>query len=103
MVADWLLMAGFAGLIIGFFGRKRRRTRWARLLLGASGIIGLAYSATYLALHYRWLTLTEDKSHMVYTLLHRTGGLLLGFLLSITFAGEVRGEKRDTTTNAPTI
>jgi hypothetical protein len=73
------------------------------LLLGASGILGLAYSVTYLILEARWLVVTGDSVYKVHTLLHHIGGLLLGFLLSIALAGEGRGRKANIADDAPTI
>lgn len=103
MLIDGLLIAGSIWLTAGFFSRKRKRARWARIVLGASGMIGLAYGVTYLALDSRWLVLTDDNSYLVHTLLHHTGGLLLGFLLSVVIAGETEGKKTDAPTSAPTI
>jgi hypothetical protein len=103
IISDWLLIAGSLWCIFTFFDRKRRRARWARLILVASGILGLAYSVTYLILEARWLVLTGDSVQKVHTLLHHIGGLLLGFLLSIALAGEAHGRKADTAADAPTI
>jgi hypothetical protein len=103
IIANWLLIAGAIWCIFTIFDRKRRRARWARLLLGVSGILGFGYSVTYLILEARWLVLTGDSVYKVHTLLHHMGGLLLGFLLSIALAGEARGRKADTADDAPTI
>ena len=96
IVANWLILAGSIWLTFSaFFDRKRRRARWAKLVLGVSGIIGVAYSVTCLLLDAQWLVLTGDNHHKVYMLLAHTRGFLLGFLLSVTIAGETRGRKTD--------
>jgi hypothetical protein len=95
IIADWALVAGSIWCIFAIFDRKRQRAQWARLLLGASGILGLGYSVTYAMLDSGWLVLIGDNNYKVNTLLHHTGGLLLGFLLSIVIAGEARGRKTD--------
>ena len=94
IVSHWLILAGCIWLIFSaFFDRKRKRARWAKLVVGTTGIIGFAYSVISLMLDARWLVLTGDNQYEVYMLLAHTRGLLLGFLLSVTIAGETRGIK----------
>ena len=96
ILANWGIITGSLWFIFAVFDRRRRRAQWARLVLGVSGIIGVAYGVTDLMLDARWLVLSDDNQYAVHTLLHHMCGLLLGFLLSVIIAGEIRGSKTDT-------
>ena len=46
-----------------------------------------------------WFTLGKEASYRLDSLFHMIGGLLLGFLFSLIFSGQLNGVKLDTISN----
>jgi hypothetical protein len=89
-------------LIFVPFDRKRVRARWAKLVFFICGIVGTGRGVFCLAWDLGWFSLGREINHRLDVLLyHFVDGLILGFLLSLIFSGQLTGIKRASDTKQP--
>ena len=86
---------GFAILAFALFDKRRVRARWANFTFGISSLIGITRGIASLARGLDWLALSRQAAAGFDVLYEMAGGLLLGFLLSLIFSGELAGKKQD--------
>ena len=83
------------GLILGAvpFDRDYERSRWARGLFALTAVLLLFISVSELLRHYRfWVLSSHLERGFAYTLAVLRG-VVLGFLLSLMFSGQLIGRK----------
>jgi hypothetical protein len=85
---------GFAILAFAPFDRRRIRARWANCVFGICSIIGIARGVACLARSSDWFALSSQASRRFDSYYDLVGGLLLGFLFSLIFSGQLSGTKR---------
>jgi hypothetical protein len=78
------------------FDRRRVRARWANCTIGICSVIGIARGVGDLAIGFGWLEFGSQAYRLLDCNYYLTGGLLLGFLFSLIFSGQLIGKKRDT-------
>jgi hypothetical protein len=95
IVIDCIIIACCA--ILGFvpFDKKRIRAGWAKSAFGIIAVIGIAKGGVRLAWDLGWFTLGGKASHRLDSGLYMVGGVILGFLFSLIFSGQLSGKKRD--------
>jgi hypothetical protein len=93
IVDNITLTIGFLYLFFVPFDRKRIRVRWAKIIFILVSIIGIARSVVGLAWDLGWFSLGGIGSRILDRLIAMAGGLLLGFLFSLIFSGQLTGKK----------
>jgi|ERR1035438_1310337 hypothetical protein len=86
---------GFAILAYAPFDRRRVRARWANFTFGICSVVGIVRGVADLARGFDWLALTSQASRRFDSYYDLAGGLLLGFLFSLFFSGQMSGKKQD--------
>lgn len=94
VVMDCITSVASFFLILIATDRERLRAPWAKSVLVACGILGTAMGIVGLILDMRWLVLAPYPLYRVQLWYHSAGGLVLGFLLSVIFSGQLIGTKR---------
>jgi hypothetical protein len=94
IVIDCIYIIGFSILAFAPFDKKRIRAPWAKLVFAISSIIGITKGVVGLMWEMSWFTLGKEASYRLDSLFHMVGGLLLGFLFSLIFSGQLSGVKR---------
>jgi len=94
IIINCVFIAGFALLAFAPFSRKRIRARWANSTFAICAVVGVAKGLVGLAWHSGWLVLGSEASRRVDAFLYMAGGLLLGFIFSLIFSGQLGGSKR---------
>ena len=87
-------IVGFAILAFAPFSKRRIRARWANAVFILSSAIGIARGLVGLAWSLGWFSLGSNGGQLLGAYLSMTGGLLLGFLFSLIFSGELTGKKQ---------
>jgi hypothetical protein len=94
MILDSIQIIGFAILLFAPFDKKRVRARWANMVFILGSIIGIAKGTIGLAWDLGWFALGSEASGRLDRYLAMIGGLLLGFLFSLIFSGQLTGKKQ---------
>jgi peptidoglycan biosynthesis protein MviN/MurJ (putative lipid II flippase) len=95
VVLDWVIIAGSMFLIFYAFYKRRIRTRWAKFLLVASGLLGVATHVLSFLLDMQWLVFGWRTNYGVHMYLSFAHGLIVGWLSMLLFSGQLSGRKRD--------
>jgi len=84
------------GVVLGAvpFDRKKTRTAWARVVFALSAIILVFIGASEVPRHYRVCVLSSVAEYGFSHTLSLLRGVILGFLLTLVFSGELVGRKR---------
>jgi hypothetical protein len=91
---DIVQIVGFAILICAPFSKRRVRARWANMVFILGSTIGIAKGSITLAWDLGWFTVSDRSGRLLEDYLSMTGGLLLGFLFSLIFSGQLTGKKQ---------
>jgi hypothetical protein len=94
VVLDCIFIVGFATYAFIPFDKKRLRARWAKVVFIVSAVIGIARGMVGLAWDLNWFVLGSEASRWLDSYLYMVGGLLLGFIFSLIFSGQLVGAKR---------
>jgi hypothetical protein len=94
IILEGIQIAGFAILFFTPFEKKRIRARWAKLVFILSSLIGIAKGSIGLAWDLGWFSVSSKGGQVLQSYLSMTGGLLLGFLFSLIFSGQLTGKKQ---------
>ena len=86
-------IVGFSILIFAPFSKRRLRARWANTVFILGSVIGIARGSISLAWDLGWFKLSDASSRLFQDYLSMIGGLLLGFLFSLIFSGQLSGKK----------
>ena len=92
---DFLLIVGFAAYGLVPFTNKRIRAPWAKKVFIVSSVVGVARGAVGLAWDLGWLRLGAEEGVPLDNFLSMIGGLLLGFIFSLIFSGQLVGRRQD--------
>jgi len=90
LILDCVQIIGFAILFFAPFDKKRIRAKWAKTVFILGSVIGIGRGVVGLSWDFGWLSLgsREMRDYDV------IGGLLLGFLFSLIFSGQLSGKKQ---------
>jgi hypothetical protein len=94
VILDCVFIAGCLILVFVPLDKKRIRVRWANYIFVATGLIGITVHVLQLMLEMHWLVLANHADYRVWLQIRFFNGLLLGFLLTLTFSGQLLGIKR---------
>jgi hypothetical protein len=86
-------LAGCAILAFAPLDKRRIRAKWAKSLFVLIGVIGVISNVCGLMWERGQFTLGKSASYRFDMLLHLSSGLIIGFLLSLVFSGELAGKK----------
>ena len=98
---DCIFIAGFALYCLAPFEKKRIRARWAKLVFIVCSVLGIAKGVVGLAWDLNWFSLGSDASRLLDSSRSMVSGLLLGFIFSLIFSGQLLGKKRVSDSNQP--
>jgi hypothetical protein len=101
VLAYILYIIGGLVLMAAPFDRKRVRSRWARSLLAASGVLLVLEGSVQLLGYYHVWTPSPALQRGLPHTLDLMAGVVLGFLLAVNFSGDLSGRKRSE--DAPSI
>jgi len=87
-------IVGCAILAFAPLDKKHIRANWAKLIFVLIGIIGVISNVFGLMWELDCFTLDKNASYRFGMLLHLSSGLILGFLLSLIFSGQLTGKKQ---------
>jgi hypothetical protein len=88
-------IVGFILFIIFPFDKRRIRAQWAKFVFVISGLLGIIMLAVYMMLDTRCLVIHNQTTYkIVHMELAQTGGIILGFIFSLIFSGQLTGTKR---------
>jgi hypothetical protein len=90
----WAIYIG-GGVILALapFERKRTRTEWARAALLLTAVLLAFVGTAELLRYYRLWVLSPQMEHGFSYTLAVLRGVVVGFLLSLAFSGELGGRK----------
>jgi len=94
IVIDCIFIGGFLFYAFVPFDKKRIRARWAKAVFLVSAVIGIAKGVVGLAWDMGWFALGTEASRRLDAWLYMAGGLLLGFIFSLIFSGQLVGMKK---------
>lgn len=88
-----ILLLGVFVCLCPSIARRRERVRWAKNLLGLAIGLGILWSAVGLARDLNWFILDGRADVLLERYSAMVGGLLIGIVLSLAFAGQLLGTK----------
>jgi hypothetical protein len=83
-------IVGFAILFFAPFSKRRVRAGWAKTVFILGSVIGIGRGVVGLSWDLGWLSLSSRDMRFY----DMVGGLLLGFLFSLIFSGQLGGKKQ---------
>jgi hypothetical protein len=90
VILDCIQIIGFAILFFAPFDKRRVRAGWAKTIFILGSVIGIGKGIVGLAWDLGWLSLSSQEIRIYDAI----GGLLLGFLFSLFFSGQLGGKKQ---------
>jgi hypothetical protein len=96
IIIGGIQIIGFAILAFAPFDKRRVRAHWANFTFGICSVVGIARGVADLARGFDWFAFSSQASRRFDSYYDLAGGLLLGFLFSLFFSGQMSGKKRDT-------
>jgi len=93
IIFDLVFIIGFAYFVFVPFGAKRLRAPWAKVVFIVCGLVGTIKGPVGLGLDMNWLVVSNSAGSVLDKALTQIGGLLLGFMLSLIFSGQLLGTK----------
>jgi len=89
-----VIMAGSALLAFVPFDKTRVRTLWAKWIFGILALLGIVKGGVEVAWNLGWFVLSDDSGRRLHSCLSFASGLVVGFLFSLIFSGQLIGSKR---------
>lgn len=92
LLADGIIILGSAILVVAPFTKRRHRAPWAKKLFFAIGVIGILSYGFDLAANIHNFGFSDALGHKLYHDQTFISGILVGWLTSLVFSGQTRGQ-----------